>query len=591
MIINNKKILFLIFFLSSLFQFSQEKQTYYLKLSIDVLLEGHEVFITHIRIGNPPRVYKMQIDFEESNIVLFSNLNEISTTYSEQLNGFDYISFWEKFYLLPITLENRIDYEKYPRFNCADCKGILGLSLSSPILDMFPTIGFSRDYLTLGKPSSEIGYDASKRLHKLNCQIKNNLCTSKGDLRVENILFPGIDIDFDPSVNHLTLPWYIYDEYMYKKNIYTDDISKWEKLNVRIKNKNFKPNQKTDKIEQEDVKNIPNENYNHVFNYNIEPSHYITHSLKNTKIMSIKRGSEVGRNNNTLVLGSSVLRDFVFTKTNQNVFLLEEFETSDSLSLTNYALFAIQGYFLIRWFVITIDTLFPKHGETEKKTIGDVITEWIPVAVAIVSLCLPEIFGLMEERLELYIGSCFVIGFSIVLKLGLFIDYWLEYHQNPFLIRANTYVRRMLNSFVEEIIIITSVWILTLPSRTEGGDSLALLIANIYLVFTIFKYLIIAILNVCIYLSGEDGINLKFFQTKEVYLFVLFTILATIYQVLITVNYFVKPFFIKNFNLDDDISVLIMTALFFFILLVDIAFLSLFIQHNIKVKEEGEDEK
>ena len=557
-------------------------RAYYLKVEIGQVELGHEFFAVSVRMGNAPKYYKLQIDFEESDIVIFKNLQDISTTFSTQMGGFEYISFWRKFYMMPVKVN--ANPRNYKRFTCQDCDGILGLSPGSVLFNTFPTIGISRSYLTLGKASDEVGFSSNDKLHEVHCKTKNNLCTSTGELMFGNVGYKDIDIEFDPSINHLTLPYYIYDEYMNGKNIYNDNVDNWENFNIRITGKSLTGTQKPNFLGSRKT--------NPRLEYTIDSGHFIRHTIRQTKILSIVRGDQQGPMNNTFVVGSRLLRDFIMTITSQHVLFLEEFETFDSISVPNLVLLLIQSFLLGKWFVININKLFPNYNQKEKRKWPTILLEWVSVGISIAAVALPETRELLESHLDLYIGSVVLIGFAVIAKIVLLIDYTIENNENPFTNRPSDYMKRLLDSFFQELIILTGIWILALENRTEGGDSLILLIVNIFLVFTIFRYGIIAFMNIFLFIPSDfnEKLKLDFIKKREVYLFIFFVVIICVYQVLVTVNFFVRPFFIKNLNLDESITVLILICLFLFILFVALITNVLFINHNININNKKEED-
>lgn len=575
-------LLFLFIFFHVLYASSSLRA--FIPVFIDKLNTGHEVYSADLMIGHPPIEYRLQIDFAYDKISLFKNsFEEISSTWSNRSGGYDDVFFHHRNYKMPVVIDpegGKTLPNLKNEFRCKDCKGILGLSPRSAFFKIFGKVSFSNRYITLGEDPNE--RRVSKRpTHTIECKKgQRSLCvTPKGSLTFGNVHYNNLSIDIDPSSQKLILPYRIFDEYMLDKNVYDSLEKTWEPIILRSYDMNVW-NQALDEPETLD--------------YVVNPKDFIFNTKTRSKILGISRDPS---ENQVVSIGSKVLRNFIMERTTSGL-ALTSFTTYDRIDNVNLLLALVQFLLVARWFfTVSLGDLDVKVKDYGHKFIWfQIWYEWLGIVITIVAALLPQTFDLLENHQDLYIGTWFLLAFAIGSKIGLKIYYSKRDKVNYFLYKYPTHYLRLVDSFTEQISLLTGVWILVLKTRTEGGDSTFLFIVNLLLLFVTSFYFKIAVydtVTIIIFSNyGDQYLDLVLPKiNKELGAFLFFSIGVYIYQTLITVNFFARPFFLKNLNLEDRFAIPVMILLYLFTEIVSLLTVTLFIHYNNIVYKNSKNEQ
>ena len=549
----------------------------YIPVFMNDLNTGHRVFSADIMIGTQPKIYRLQIDFSFDKISIFHDISEVSSTW---VSGYDEVFFDHRHYKVPVLSDPGGDITKPQlknEYRCRDCDGVLGLSYRSTFFKIFGEIAFSNKYITLGKDPQEMKAIPKKAQHHTQCQRgKKSLCvTTGGTLSFNNVHYTNLSIDIDPSSQKLILPAEIFDEYMRDKNAY--DSRKWEPITIRS----------YDMDKWDTLKNEPES-----LEYVIDPKHFIHLSRTGTKLLGIDR-DETG--SQQVTISSRVLSNFIIERSIEGL-ALSSFATFNSPDNVNIFFFVVLLILILRWTFTNLNLL-----DMTVKDFGhyrawyQIWYEWLGVVISIVAIFLPQTFDLLENHLDLYIGTWFLLGFSVLSKIIIKVYYSFKKNKNYFLYRFKSPYLRLINSFFEQVIMLTGLWILVLQTRTEGGDSVILLITNLVLLFVISYYFKIAVyytITIALFSSYSKKVYLDLVVPKfkkELGIFIFFTACAYIYQVLIAVNFFARPFFIKNLNLEDKFAIPVMMLLYIFTEIVSTLFLILDVQYTKMLHKKKKD--
>ena len=541
-------------------------------------------------------------------------MNEISSTYSSQKGGYDIITFFEQKYQIPVISDpnhetiRRIKNE----YRCLDCDGILGMSQDSVLYKLFTKIGFSSSYISLGRDPSDSRMVEASRIHHVNCEPHvKGLCTTTGSISFGTIHYNGIRIEIDPSMSGIILPPQIYDEYMMDKNIYSMEKhhSDWDSIVVRSFDSSFWRT-KNMKINEEEKE------WTEEFEYNLHPDNFVFYSKTGTKLLGIKRGDENGfKTNYTITLGDTVLRKMLIERSGDELFLTD-FNTFDDIDAWNLLLFSFQWFFLLRWTVVNLNIYDLSLDWNLKYSWFEIIFEWTAVVISFVAILLPDTLDLLDTHEDIYIGSWVLLGFGIFLKIFLKIYYLRRDKINYFIHRYKDHYLRLIDSFLEHVILLTGLWILVLQSRTEGGNSPLLFLINVTMLFIIGSYFVISILDIISliiiqtrppeknYYEIDENVEEDLDKTKrkisidkknlpnirkEGLLFLFFVTLAFAYQGVVTLNFFARPLFIKDLNLPDSYNIPLLILLYFFTLYISIVVADLILDYSIvKWKKDAE---
>lgn len=601
---------FLVFFISFLFIQIEGSRPVYIKVHIDKKNLGHEVYSADFEIGSPPQTYRLQIDFGYDKIALFKDLTEVSTTFSKQRGGYDVVFFHKTNYFVPVVSDPRRNAINQMRneFMCVDCVGILGMSYDSVFYKIFNKVGFSTSYISLGKHPDESRMQDASKIHHVNCEsYAKGLCSTSGSISFGNVHYNSMRIEIDPSMQGIVLPPQIYDEYMEGKNVYSNSNhhSNWEPIEIRSFDTTFwrTVDMKIGEKQKEWTESLE---------YTLHPNNFVYESRTRARILGINRGPEdIIYQNKTVRLGDSVLRNLLIERTSEGLFLTE-FQTFDNIDDVNLFFFIIQVILTLRWTVVNQNIYDLTTDWNLKYPWFEIFFEWTGVVISIVAIFLPQTFDLLENHQDIYIGTWFLLGFAVILKVFLKIYLSVTDKINYFIHRYTGHYVRLTDSFLTHVILLTGLWILVLQSRTEGGNSPLLFLVNVLLLFIISFYFIVASLDVfsiiiiqtrpldknnfIIQTNTDEGIKeqkiminpnaLPNFQKEGLFFLVIVT-LAFAYQAVVTLNFFARPFFIKDLNLSDAFNIPILVLLFFFTMLISLIYASLLFSYSIaKWKKE-----
>jgi len=614
-------LLLQIFFLFSLLSCS------IIPTEINKKIPGWETYTATINIGTPNLPYKLQVNFDYDKIIIWEKLP--SSSYSKKLGGSDYIYVGGK-YLRVNIIEDKDKKITIDDTHCWDCKGILGLAPSSIFWKIWPDISFSRSRITLGKVGSEIGWGEEKSLNVINCVDYENFCKTRASIRYKNTLIEDIILIFDPSSQNLDVPDYIYDEYTSDINIYGGDISR-ENNDIVIEvdfdkdeegegkgeeNKTLSTFKKVMDHWKTDLK-LNKEKIGTNVKINIKSSQLVCTNKDRGKNFYLKRNAP---GENYIKLGTLALKSQIFHKYEEYM-LIQSFSTNDVISIQNLIFFGIQLILSIRWKITHLAILVPFNEGSNDNSLMNIIYELFGVAITIISFVLPSTLNLMNTHKGYYNSTAVVIAVSLFIKIVIWIDEIRkrinDLNNNSIASKTETknlsFERYFFRSFSQEVILLTGMWILVLEDRVEDLDSFLILITNVFLLYTTGYYTIILLHYIIVYLF--DYSHSSKFPTKrnvfyyypslytssnsDIWKFRGFAFLAFFifgYQSIVTVNFFLRPLFIKNFEEYQHVIVPGLVFLYLFIFIVSSLIVGLLLEKEKskilkKEKKEKEEKK
>lgn len=552
---------------------------HYIPTWIDKHSNGRESFVTQISIGTPSLYYKLFVSFSHSKISLWTDLEKKSVSYSNELGGSDFVYIGNQYYRLPIYLNSSV-YAEFSESGCQDCVGVLGLALGSPIVSLFSDISVSRSTLTLGNIGDEIGWNRRETLSAISCGNEPGLCVTPGEISISSGTFKNQMIIFDPVIQDISLSPSIYDSYTKNKNLYSDPITSWDHINFRIEYTNDYENLETMKYGLKKIQtlySIGEDSYTQHLSFSIQPEHLIQNIDNGGKRMLIKRGVK-----NETRLGTEILKHMIFHKVYEgNMILVQLFETNDHVSNANLALFLVLLFLLARW-MITHISLFYNDKVQDKRDFMELFYEFLGMAISITSYVLPSTLSLLETHLNLYIGTGFLVGFafiwnSIEIVIELSQRSNLEKKLSP--IFGTKFESNLARVFSHEVLLLTGLWILLLERRLEGVADILVLFVNVILVFVMSFHILIMFhhINYSVFVEPKRRFQNKNFG--RFFSFFVIGLLAFGYQSIVSVNFFIRPLFVKSY--ETYLQILIPGLVFLYIFLVASAnyLATLFISH------------
>lgn len=543
---------------------------YSISLELDMKTDGYEFLVADVIIGTPPKSYRLQVDFDVDKTYVFENLEQNSITYSNELSGSDFIVVGGEFKRMEIKSDRFRNYSPNVLI-CGDCQGILGLGKSSMIWKLFQDMTISRDMLTLKDIGPEVGYNKGERMQSFHCTGRKGLCETSGTIRFLDTVFPSLRIIFDPTRQNVILPKKIYDIFTKGRNIYKDDIKKWPKLDISIWSGELDD---TFSISTKRVKAIKDRfgldisDLSEWFNFTIDPSTHMYITRNYGKVLLIKPGTD----ESTVILGTSMIKEYIFFINNPTrTVIVQLFHTQDHLSIENIFFFAFLLTLLIRWRVTNSHLLSDKIIKSREHLI-EYIYEFVGVASSIAVFFFPSTFRYMETNFDLYIGTTILLFFSVFFKILVFITHIRKKHDpRSFSPASNPFEANLYRSFTQEVILLTGLWIVLLERRLENESNILILFVNVYLVYAISYYNIIGIIYFStiskLYIKRDRPNYYKGIKNpsgKFIFGLLLFVI-VWIYQILVSVNFFVRPLFVQNLQTYQELVVPFLVLLYLFL--------------------------
>jgi hypothetical protein len=512
---------------------------------------GYEAYVADVTIGTPPKTYRLKISFSFDDLILYKNLEFESTSYCEVSGGNDLLHIGSEIYRIPIISDPRrtlITDESY----CEDCVGILGLGYGSVFWKMWPEMSFSRNNIYLNTINPEFIYNRKGEIHVLNCeypQIDGSLCKFTGDITFGKKVYSNMKIEFALMDENILLPEAIYDEYMKNKNIYKGDPSKWGKihLNSTINPFNlFEVNiEKFDKFKS----------FKNTIKFDIKPENYIRYITNGGKKFGIKPSTT-----NSLRIGVEGFRNFIFHRSIINSqLILKESTTNDFLSLENIILIGIALWLLMKWIITDINNI-EEIGIPYRNRFWSIVFELIGIGITIASYVLPSTLSILSGYLIIYILTGVVLGVTLVFKIASIGISLIKFRKaRPVYQSQNSEVFEVniVRSLTQEVLLLLALWILLIERRLELASTALVLLVNVYIVYRLTFYLVIMTLY-SLYKKGRE--KTPFFMT-----FLIFVIILYLYQVLATINFFIRPLFVRDFQIYEKVIVPFLIILYFFL--------------------------
>jgi hypothetical protein len=509
---------------------------------IELKTAGYESYIADVIIGTPPMTYRLQISFSFDDLILYKNLEFESTSYCEMSGGNDLLHIGSEIYRIPIISDPRkqlITNESY----CENCVGILGLGGGSVFWKIWPQLSFSRNSIYLNTINPEFTSNHNGEVYILNCddpQMDGSLCKFTGNISFGKEVYPNIVIEFKLLDENMYIPQEIYDAYMKNKNIYTS--SKWEEMHIHYNTHSFQSNIKP---------------YDHfgtfkkTFKIDFNPQKYIRSVINGGKKFGIKISST-----NSIQIGVDILKHFIFHKNIYNSeVIIKHIDTTDTLSLVNVILIGILVWLLMKWMITDINSV-SEMNVSYKNKFWSIIFELIGIGIAITSYVLPSTLRVLAGYRVLYILSGVFLGITLIFKIismGISFSYKKGYSK-----RYEVFENTVIRSLTQEILLLFGLWLLLIERRLALTSTALVLIVNVYLIYRITFYLIITTLY-SFYKKGKE-------KTALFLLFYLLVILLYIYQILATINFFIRPIFVRDFQLYENVIVPFLIILYFFII-------------------------
>jgi hypothetical protein len=205
--------------------------------------------------------------------------------------------------------------------------------------------------------------------------------------------------------------------------------------------------------------------------------------------------------------------------------------------------------------------------------------ELLGIIITITAFVLPTTLELMSTHFNFYISTIVVLSLALFIK-GIIWFREIKGHGKNIsgFPKFEYYIFR---SFSQEIILYTGMWILMLEARVEEMFSILILVTNILILFITSYYTLIISHYIIFYIFEYKNImksihngNVLYYDPSSVSKIWEFRFLSLLiflifgYQSIVTVNFFLRPLFIMNFETYEEILIPGLVFMYFFIVVV-----------------------
>jgi hypothetical protein len=557
------------------------------KIWTSILLDddGKPCYIAHLEIGSPKKSYKLQISFEESNIILFkSKQNHESLTLIEYKGIYhEIIYIGSSHYYIPIDFNYNKRYNDDDHFTInSDCDGIIGFSDSSLFWKLFGhEITFSPDFIELGKPNTLNHHlkvnDKNINDFKIKCKedvnsfcaIESLMDSSSNEKEKEKFV-----ILFNPQLTNTYLPNSLYERYTNNKNIYNYARENWNDIEFHIPSK-----------ENEYLNNISNTF--ETVKLSLKKSHFIFERKLGIKELLINKLSDqkfynhvdFNEGDNFIIIGMNFIDNKIIYKNNlENYAIFYALDTSDHYSAFSLVVFISLFFLFLRWKLTDSNLKLNSKNINETIYTGiNFLFEITGILITTISYSVPTTQNVLKYYPTLNIFTSINLILCILCEITCLI--YLTY-SNKF--KNKKYIYKNLNTFYQinlirnishDTILLIGMWLILVERTKIDLAILPTVLINIYIFYNLSFYLF----QLLLYNFFKDRISFRrrdsaLFNQEEngfIVIFYALTIYQFIYynQIIFSTYYFVIPYFeLKAPHLDDiNVQLTIIIYLYLFI--------------------------
>jgi hypothetical protein len=472
-----------------------------------------------LSIGNPHNRIKMTVDFNYDGLIVYSNLAELSSSWSSEGGGTDIVTFGDEKYRIHIILDPSRSLEESSK-SCPSCGGIVGFSSSSFIWQIWSSMSLTSSTVILGSFHSLFKF----KQHECNScivscipNVNGGLCATEGHVNgvLYKILFSSEPFTF--------LPEDFFYDYILNKNIYDDNINKWDPLVISFKGL---PNVGTELL--------------HFFN---SKGAVVDKCLKSTEMKLYGKDLVIDsdRSHKKLLLRSHTLNDTVILglttlshaiihyDSPHNLMIIKKHEGNLNHSEPMLLAIAVLFWLFIRW--ECQDTSFFERDEAILSATFDAVNEIISVPIVITVYAIRPTSMVMKDFKEFYILTGVLIAIESIIIMSVVVSTFYKSRKlEPFTGFEYNYVKRSLNCIFSA----TGIWLAMVEKRTDSLGNLITFFVQGAIIYLLFYYIILA-LSYYYYVK----------KIKGDYIFALYSLgflpLLAVYYIPTSAIYFVIP--------------------------------------------------
>jgi hypothetical protein len=558
-----------------------------------VLLDEHynQFYVAYVELGAPLKTLTLQVSFEESDIILFkerSSYNSYSLIENEDGTFKEVLYTQSYMYYVPLVFDYSKRYSLDKNFYInQNTVGIIGFSRTSIFWKLWnQQITFTPKYIEFGYPETVnnlmISSLNSKEWHEpnstfieshrnrklINCEDNiNHICAFKVYLKSNDgdgyASYKEYKMIFNFQLLNSYIPDDVYNNYMRNKNVYNRAREEWEDIHFLIPSK-----------DEEDI---------YFSNVKFSSELFISEKRNGIKQLLINKLStqmhykEIP--DDTFIMGMNFLDDKVIHKNElENYIIMYSLNKNDHVSFLNLAIFFILLFLFLRWKLT--DGILKSHPNDDSTYYYNVIGfvfEIAGILLSFVSYVVPS----TQESLRIYPTiNIFILMVFVFCVFTECMSIWflLMVTQQPtntsiLIMRRDTNMNtqaNILRNLSHDTLLLYGLWLIILERTKIDLTILPTVLINCYVFYNLSFYGIQMVLyNTMEYKIYKEFYKSDFKKYKLLIIMYLLTIFPFIYifQMILTANYFLKPYLTEKASYLDDINtqLVIIIMLFIFI--------------------------
>ena len=559
---------------------------------------GREAYVADVYIGTPLVKYRLEVNFNTPDLIIYTDMKEKSTSYSMDSGGSDVVYIGNRHYRMPLISDPYGDLEPEDS-HCVRCRGVIGMRQDSIWWRLWPEISFGRASIVLGSVNAAFLQPSKCTACMVHCTanpLTRSLCETRAYIHAGNESFGHYTIQFALHNGIVRLPAKLYDAYMKGKNVYKDDHSKWPDIKIQMKGGNALAAalRGPEGLQRINALNLNAEHCPEEMTLTVRSS-LLVHTLQNHgKIMMLTRDED---DNAPIQLGTALFREAIFHRGVTNpVMLVQQSTTNDFLSIENLILLAILIWLLMKWKMTDISISITKEFYRYNRT-WNILYEFAAVPITIAAYVLPSTLRVLQDFQTLYIITGVLLGFTLALKVwGVMIvvrthdryEHSLKSANHTLILEAN-----LMRTIGHEILILLGMWLLLLERRLEAASTFLVLFVNVYIIYDLSFYLVI--ISVYYIYLWHYPVHWKMAQRDRSWMWSILVFSLPViyaYQVFATFNFFARPLFVRNSQIYKEVIIPSLIFLYLFLVSGAVYMVQLYMKKGlISVYTEYEEER
>jgi hypothetical protein len=437
------------------------------------VLPAEHAYVVSVYVGAPPEELKLEVRFDAPGIWIYRDQSIHSASHVTTNGGSE--SDIVYFGGVRQRCETRRGVPKTLTSSrlCGACDGVLGLRGDSDVWQWWADASFTPASVTLGgkSPPVELPVD-DMHTWELPCEGADS---DEGALCVVDAVWRGslYRAVIMPHASHVLAPRHVVDGYLEGKNLY-DDAGEWDDFVLE-----FTGDEK-------------------------EGGVALSVALGRDEL-SGQHGAEarellidVGPDNNTIVLGSVLLRRFAMYRTaDRGKIILHAHPVFTNLPHANSILFFFAFCFYVRWKSTDLGRHYARAPKRVIVTVVDLLYQIAGWAIAVAALLLPSTWAVLLDVPALHAAAATIIVAGILIEaavrmLLVRVQVIAKRQKRPLSQpRPNTFLLVLIESAWHEAVLTTAMWMLVAPRRREDLAGPLTAVAGAVAVYSFTVHLVI----------------------------------------------------------------------------------------------------